>query len=174
MVMLDPKAVAIVGVGAILPDAPDAASFWSNIQAGRYSIAEVPPDRWRVDLFYHPDASQPDKTYAKIGAWVRDFRLDPLKMGLAIPPRVLDQMDPAQQWAISASHQALNDYGYPNRPLDTARTAVILGNALAGEYHYNSSFRLRLPEYTDALTTTAAFRALPLEAQRALLEGLRT
>ncbi|TLN17429.1 beta-ketoacyl synthase, partial [bacterium] len=49
----------------------------------------------------------------------------------------------------------------------------ILGNALAGEYHYNSSFRLRTPEYTDALTSTAAFRALPPEAQRALLDGLQ-
>ena len=171
--MLDQKAVAIVGVGAVLPDAMDAASFWRNIQAGRYSITEVPPDRWRVDLYYHPDASQPDKTYSKIGAWVRDFRLEPQKMGLAIPPRVLDQMDPAQQWAIAASHQALSDYGYPTRALDPARVAVILGNALAGEYHYNSSFRLRLPEYSDALTQTAAFRALPPEAQRAMLAQLQ-
>ncbi|HWQ04001.1 MAG TPA: SDR family NAD(P)-dependent oxidoreductase [Longilinea sp.] len=171
--MLDPKAVAIVGVGAILPDAPDANSFWKNIQSGRYSITEVPPDRWRVDLYYHPDASQPDKTYSKIGAWVRDFRLEPQKMGIAIPPRVLEQMDPAQQWAIAASYQALNDYGYPTRALDPARTAVILGNALAGENHYDSSFRLRLPEYSDALTKTAAFKGLPPESQRALLVGLQ-
>ncbi|GEM_PF-6512983 len=94
--MIDQKAVAIVGVGAVLPDAPDAASFWRNIQADRYSITEVPPDRWRPELYYHPDASQPDKTYSKIGAWVRDYRFDPLKLGLAIPPRVLDQMDPAR------------------------------------------------------------------------------
>ena len=171
--MIDQKAVAIVGVGAVLPDAADAASFWRNIQAGRYSITEVPADRWRVDLYYHPDASQPDKTYSKIGAWVRNFRLEPHKMGLAIPPRVLDQMDPAQQWAIAASHQALSDYGYPLRALDPARVAVILGNALAGEYHYNSSFRLRLPEYSDALTQTATFRSLPPEAQRALLAQLQ-
>ncbi|GAP15606.1 polyketide synthase module [Longilinea arvoryzae] len=171
--MLDPKAVAIVGLGAILPDAPDVASFWRNIQAGRYSITEVPPERWRVDLYYHPDAHQPDKTYSKIGAWVRDFHLEPLKMGIAIPPRLLDQMDPAQQWAIAASHQALSDYGYPQRPLDPARVAVILGNALAGEYHYMSSFRIRVPEYTDALTQTEAFRSLPADVQRALLEGLR-
>ncbi len=171
--MLDPKAVAIVGVGAILPDAPDANSFWKNIQAGRYSITEVPHDRWRVDLYYHPDANQPDKTYSKIGAWVRDFYLDPQKMGIAIPPRVLEQMDPAQQWAIAASYQALNDFGYPKRALDPARTAVILGNALAGENHYNSSFRLRLPEYSDALTQTPAFKMLPADTQQALLKGLQ-
>jgi len=28
------KAVAIVGVGAIMPDAPDAKIFWKNIKDG--------------------------------------------------------------------------------------------------------------------------------------------
>ena len=32
------KAVAIVGVGAVLPDAPDAPTFWDNLVRGRYSI----------------------------------------------------------------------------------------------------------------------------------------
>jgi len=34
-------AIAIVGVGAILPDAPDVQTFWENIQAARYSITDV-------------------------------------------------------------------------------------------------------------------------------------
>ena len=33
------RAIAIVGIGAILPDAPDANSFWANLTAGRYSIS---------------------------------------------------------------------------------------------------------------------------------------
>ena len=36
------RAIAIVGVGALLPDARDAASFWENVKSGRYSISEVP------------------------------------------------------------------------------------------------------------------------------------
>ena len=31
-------AIAVVGVGAILPDSPDAASFWSNLTDGHYAI----------------------------------------------------------------------------------------------------------------------------------------
>ena len=45
-------------------------------------------------------------------------------------------MDVAQQWAIACTREALEDYGYPKRPLDLDRTAVILGNAMAGEKHY--------------------------------------
>ncbi len=36
------RAVAIVGVGAILPDAPSAAAYWENILNQRYSISDVP------------------------------------------------------------------------------------------------------------------------------------
>ena len=50
--------VAIVGVGAILPDAPDAPSFWTNLREGRYSISDV-TDRWDADLYYDPDPSAP-------------------------------------------------------------------------------------------------------------------
>ena len=125
--MNETKAVAIVGMGAILPDAPDPQTFWRNIQAGLYSIREVPPDRWRTDFYYDPDPLVPDKTYSKIGGWVQGFKFDPFKMGIAIPPRVLSVMDEAQKWAITASYQALVDYGYPKRQLDSERVAVILG-----------------------------------------------
>ncbi|WP_322807154.1 beta-ketoacyl synthase N-terminal-like domain-containing protein, partial [Thermanaerothrix sp.] len=82
--MSETKAVAIVGVGAILPDAPDAPTFWQNIKQGRYSVTEVPRERWDPDLYYDPDPRAPDKTYTKIGAWVREFRFEPLKWGIPI------------------------------------------------------------------------------------------
>ena len=31
--------VAVVGMSAIMPDAPTADAFWQNITAGRYSIS---------------------------------------------------------------------------------------------------------------------------------------
>ena len=35
------RAVAIVGAGAILPDAPNVAAFWQNVKTGRYSIRRL-------------------------------------------------------------------------------------------------------------------------------------
>ena len=40
------RAIAIVAAGAVLPDAPNVASFWDNIKKGRDSITEVTPERW--------------------------------------------------------------------------------------------------------------------------------
>ncbi len=136
------RAIAIVGAGAILPDAPTVPAFWENIKNGRYSVTEIDPKRWDPALYYDPDPSVPDKTYSKIGGWVRDYVWDPMKWRLAVPPRVVDAMDGAQKWAIACAREALEDYGYPKRPLDPDRTAVILGNAMAGERHYLTALRI--------------------------------
>ena len=82
------KAVAIVGIGAVLPDAPNARVFWTNIKEGRYSITDVTSDRWDPTLYYDPDPKAPDMSYSKIGGWVRDWEWDPLKWRMPIPPRV--------------------------------------------------------------------------------------
>ncbi len=170
--MMDGKMIAVVGLGAILPDAQDVASFWNNVLTNKSSITEVPADRWNVDLYYDPDPAAVDKTYSKIGAFVRDTPIDPFKLGLAIPPKVLAVMDLAQQWAIAASAQALKDFGYPERPLDSERVGVIFGNANGGESQYRSTFRANLPEYHAALQTSPEFARLPAEVRQQILSEI--
>ena len=160
------RAVAVVGLGAVLPDAPNVEAFWKNVTSSRYSISDVSPDRWDPALYYDPDRNAPDKTYSKIGGWVREFEWDPLKWHLAIPPRVADAMDNAQRWGIACTREALADYGYPARPLPTERTAVILGNAMAGERHYLTALRAYFPEYARELEESASFVALPAAVRR--------
>jgi acyl transferase domain-containing protein len=63
--------IAVIGVGAIMPEAPDAETFWANITGGRYSITDVPAERWNRELYFSADHSEPDKTYSTIGGWVR-------------------------------------------------------------------------------------------------------
>ena len=167
------RAIAIVGTGAVLPDAPNVSAFWKNITAGRYSISEVTPERWDPALYYDPDHNAPDKTYSKIGGWVREYSWDPLQWRLAIPPRVADAMDVAQRWAIACTREALADYGYPDRPLNTDRTAVILGNAMAGERHYLTAMRAHFPEYARELDASAAFAALPAAVRREITREWR-
>lgn len=168
------RAVAIVGVGAVMPDAVDANAFWSNIKSGRYSISDVPKERWDPDLYYDPDHDAPDKTYSRIGGWVRDYAWEPLKWKVAIPPRVVLGMDGGQQWAVNCTHQALVDYGYPKRPMDAERTAVILGNAMGGEKHYITSLRIYFPEYATELEKSESFAALPDSMRRDITRELHT
>ncbi|HSF85943.1 MAG TPA: beta-ketoacyl synthase N-terminal-like domain-containing protein, partial [Acidimicrobiia bacterium] len=167
------RAVAVVGVGAVLPDAPNADAYWENLTQGRYSISEVTSDRWDPALYFDPDPKAPDKTYSTIGGWVRDVDWSPLEWRLPIPPKVSDAMDRTQKWSVVASREALLDYGYPDRAaLDPDRTAVVLGNAMAGDMHYLTSLRAYFPEYAEELTRAPSFTALPADAQAAIVEEL--
>ncbi|HNU04408.1 MAG TPA: beta-ketoacyl synthase N-terminal-like domain-containing protein, partial [Anaerolineae bacterium] len=161
------RAIAVVGLGAILPDAPNAPAYWQNIKNKRYSISETPPDRWGIADYYDPDPSAPDKTYSKIGGWVKGFQFDWKKY--RIPPKVAAAMDQGQQWAVTIAAEALADYGYPERPLNTERTGVILGTAMGGELHYLTTMRIQFPEYRKALESATEFRQLPPAVQEAIL-----
>ncbi|HNP84591.1 MAG TPA: beta-ketoacyl synthase N-terminal-like domain-containing protein, partial [Kouleothrix sp.] len=161
------RAVAIVGVGALLPDAPNAPTFWKNILAKRYSITEVPSERWSAASYYDPDPAAPDKTYSKIGGWVRGFTFDWQRF--RIPPKVAAAMDESQQWAVTIAAEALADFGFPDRPLNTENTGVILGTAMGGEMHYLTNLRVSFPEYARALEAVPEFQHLPSELRATLL-----
>ncbi len=161
------RAVAIVGLGAVLPDAPNAPAFRDNVWKKRYSIIDVPPERWNVDDYYDPDPSVPDKTYSKIGSWVRGFEFDWKRF--KIPPKVSEAMDEGQQWAVTIAAEALADYGWPDRKLDTERTAVILGNAMAGEHHYLTTLRIQFPECARWLNEAQEFLDLPADVRQRIL-----
>jgi len=163
--------IAIVGLGAIFPDAPDADTYWSNLCEGRYSIGPVPSERWSPEQFFDVDRAAPDKTYSALGGWVRDFEFDWKRF--RVPPRVAAAMDEGQQWAVSAAAAALADYGYPDRPLDTERTGVVLGAAMGGDLHLDTHVRIAFPEYADALEQVEEFQALPEQLRDAILERWR-
>ncbi|HRW18314.1 MAG TPA: type I polyketide synthase [Dermatophilaceae bacterium] len=165
--------VAIVGLAAIMPQAPDGDAFWANITGGRYCITEVPPERWDPALYYSPDHSARDKTYSTIGGWVRDFEWDPIRWRMPIPPTVAAQMDQGQRWALSAGRRALMDAGWPTWGIDSDRIAVILGNAIGGEKHYQSSMRIQLPEALKRLEESPTLRGLSREQQVAIVEETR-
>jgi len=170
--MKDPanRAVAIVGMGAVLPDAPNAPAFWENVKNGRYSVSEVSPERWDPNDYYDPDPKAPDKSYTKIGGWVREWEWDPIAWRMPIPPRVGEGMDLTQKWAILCAREALADYGYPGRKLDPERTAVILGNAMGGDMHLYSAARILFPEFRDELDKAPTFADLPEKVRAAIVE----
>ncbi len=155
-----PRAVAIVGLGSIMPDAPDTAAFWQNLINGKSSITDVDKNRWDPELYYDPDRKAPARTYSKIGGWVRDWQWEPLKWRMPIPPKVSDAMDDAQKWAIVCTRELLADYGYPERPLNPERTGVILGNALGGDLHLMTASRALFPEFSQQLLKSPSFLGL--------------
>ncbi|MDE3074270.1 MAG: acyltransferase domain-containing protein, partial [Chloroflexota bacterium] len=120
-----PAAVAIVGMGCILPGAPDLPTFWSNVLNKVDAITEVPPDRWDWRLYYDEDRNAPDRTYSRWGGFVPDTPFDPVEFGM--PPSSLRSIEPFQLLALAVVKAALRDAGYSGRPFNRERASVIFG-----------------------------------------------
>ncbi|MFJ4839924.1 SDR family NAD(P)-dependent oxidoreductase [Streptomyces sp. NPDC088746] len=118
--------VAVVGVGAVVPGATDAAGYWRIVTGGRDLMTEVPPSRWRVEDHYDPDPAASDKTYARRGAFLPEVDFDPMAYG--VPPANLPATDTSQLLALMVADQVLADAGGP-AGVDRERTGVVLGAA---------------------------------------------
>jgi acyl transferase domain-containing protein/NAD(P)H-dependent flavin oxidoreductase YrpB (nitropropane dioxygenase family)/NAD(P)-dependent dehydrogenase (short-subunit alcohol dehydrogenase family)/acyl carrier protein len=144
--------VAIVGVAAIFPGAPDTDAFWANIVAGTNNIREVPPERWDVATYYDPNATGVDagkKTPCKWGGFLDDVPFDPLAYG--IPPKSLAAIEPVQLLALEIAKRALADAGYEKRSFDRARTAVIFGAEAGTDLSTAYSFRAMFPHFVGEI-----------------------
>ncbi|HMM40682.1 MAG TPA: beta-ketoacyl synthase N-terminal-like domain-containing protein, partial [Thermomicrobiales bacterium] len=120
-----PARIAVVGIGSILPGAPDAETFWANVVDKVDAVTEIPASRWDWRQYYDPDRSKPDKIYSKWGGFIDDVLFDPVEFGM--PPRSLQSIEPFQLLGLLVVKAALEDAGYATRPFDRERTSVVLG-----------------------------------------------
>ncbi|MFK7928905.1 MAG: beta-ketoacyl synthase N-terminal-like domain-containing protein, partial [Myxococcota bacterium] len=170
-------AIAIVGMGCRMPGAQDLETFWANIKNGVSAIGPVPVERWDPELYFDADPNTPDMTYTKIGGFIRDFVFDAKRF--RIPPRVAIRVDPVQQLALHAVHDALadaklqlNNRDNEGRPFDRERCAVILGNSLGGELKDDYAIRLGWPAVRKKMAESQALASLPADQREALLTEL--
>ena len=165
--------IAVVGIGLRFPGSDSPETFWDQIVTGRSGICEVPADRWEnVDFYYNPDPKVPDRTYAKIGGFIRDFIFDPLKY--RIPPAVAQKMDRSQQMAVACCGDALRDAGLAADDLKGKKVGIILGNSMGGEITDLYAARVVLPRTISRLKESIASLGLDAEAEEALIEAFRT
>ena len=118
--------IAVIGLAGILPDAENLNQYWENILNEVNCIREVPSSRWKIDEYYDPDPSIPDKTYSKYGGFIPDIKFDPMEFGL--PPNILEVTDVSQLLSLIVAKNAIADAGYANASEDILdHTGVILG-----------------------------------------------
>ncbi len=175
--MSEQEKVAIIGLGGVFPDANGIKQFWDNICRGHVAIGEIPADRWDWRLYFSEDHSAPEKSYSRIGGFIKSIRFDAKRF--RIPPKTLDAIDEVQQLALLAVADALEDAGYeafagagPGKPFDRERTAVIVGNSMGGEAEDRTSLRVWYTHARAALEKTDALERMPADVRAALLIDL--
>lgn len=132
--------IAIVGLGALYPRSGDLREFWANVVAARDCITDVPATHWRVEDYYDPDPSAPDKTYCKRGGFIPTVDFNPVEFGL--PPNILEVTDVLQLLSLVVAKQTLADCVSAG---DRSRTGVVLGITGANSLTQPLATRLQTP-----------------------------
>jgi acyl transferase domain-containing protein/NAD(P)-dependent dehydrogenase (short-subunit alcohol dehydrogenase family) len=118
--------IAIIGMSAIYPKAPDLKGFWHLMRAGVDGIGELPDSHWKAEDYFNADAKAPDMTYCKRGGFLEPHLFDPTEFSL--PPNTLEATDTSQLLGLVAAKAALEDAGYgAEREFSRETVSVIIG-----------------------------------------------
>jgi acyl transferase domain-containing protein/phosphopantetheinyl transferase len=135
-----PLDIAVVGMAALFPGAPDLETYWRNIRSGFDAITDVPAGRWDP-VFYDPASYAVDRVYCKRGGFVDAYAtFDAL--GFGVMPVAVRGTEPDQLLTLQVATRAIADAGYDGRPFPRERAGVILGRG-----GYASAARTRLEQF---------------------------
>jgi phthiocerol/phenolphthiocerol synthesis type-I polyketide synthase C len=141
--------IAIVGASCRFPGAEDLEGFWRMLDSGEDAVSEVDPQRWSTKFFYHPDRSEPGKSYTWAAGLINGVDLfEPSFFGIS--PREAAQMDPQQRVLLELVWHAIEDAGIPTSKIAGSTTGVYIG-ASTTDY---SDLRLGDPASTDSYFMT--------------------
>jgi acyl transferase domain-containing protein len=142
--------IAIVGMSALFPQAPNLETYWDHIVRKVDAIVDIPEDRWRIEDYFDPDKSAPDKTYSRRGGFLPEVDFDPMEFG--IPPNLLEQTDSSQLLGLLVAKNALEDAGYAEASEEIRdRTGVILGVTAGMKLLGSLTSRLQYPIWEKVL-----------------------
>ena len=132
------RGIAIVGMGALFPGAPDLATFWRNIRDGVDAIDDAPASRLDPVWFEPAAEASAGRFGCRRGGFVaeRDAVFDPGRYG--VMPSAADAADPDQLLGLKVADAALADITSGRLP-DRERIGVIVGR---GGYLTSAQARL--------------------------------
>ena len=142
--------IAIIGMGGIFPNARNLNEYWENIHSGNTFFEEMPDEYWQMDSFFSPDHSIAEKSYTKLGAFVKDFEFPYLKYKL--PPKIMKEVDRAQLIAIEATSEALKTANIKPKSKELEKAVTVLGTSGVDAFAHSTIF-LRRHGFFNNLST---------------------
>ncbi|HZI15284.1 MAG TPA: beta-ketoacyl synthase N-terminal-like domain-containing protein, partial [Myxococcus sp.] len=165
--------IAVVGLGAVLPGAPNVAGLRELLRERRPSLTEVPAERWDWRRYHAEDPGVPDRTSCKRGGFLRDIPFSPADFQL--PPNGAHELHRMDRALLVAAREALADAALTPQVLRRQQGAVILGFMGYGTpSQRNVVFKARLPEMLDAARASLEASGLPQARRQELLARAET
>lgn len=141
--------VAIVGSACrFAGDATSPAAFWNLLSNPVDLTKEVPPERFNIKGFYHPDGAHHGTTDSPKAYWLeQDHRVFDASF-FNITPMEAEAIDPQQRMCLEVVHEAMESAGYTLQQYAGKAVAVFAG-VMTGDHETNNG--------RDELTTSQYF-----------------
>lgn len=166
--------IAVVGLGALFPDAKTVDQYWQNIVNKTVSIRPLPEEMLEREVYYRPELfmarDKQDKSITEIAAWIQDLEFDTVRR-YKIPPSVAEHMDPNQHAALYATDQAIANESLKN--VSNERIAVLLGNGMVGTSYGNALVSVQYEMIKHYMRKHPAFQKLSQTEQDEVIEYVR-
>ncbi len=157
----DTDAIAIVGMGAVLPGGLTLQSFYDLLDRGESAIGPVPADRWNLSRALDSSLPRAWHTVGGIGGFVQGFVYDWRRH--KVPPKQIAAANPLQFMLLDAADAAIAEACGVDGKIDfnRTRTGVVVGTMFGGEFSNELQMGLRLPETVQLLRTACERRHIP-------------
>lgn len=123
-----PEPIAIIGSGCRFPGKSNSPSkLWDLLHEPRDLLTKIPPDRFNVEAFYHPDPSHHGTTNVQDSYFLSE---DPKRFDahfFGIQPMESDSIDPQQRMLLETVYESISAAGLTIEALQGSSTAVYVG-----------------------------------------------
>ncbi|PQO29748.1 type I polyketide synthase [Bremerella cremea] len=159
------RAIAVIGMGCILPGADQLDQFWQLIQSGTDPKSPPPEGRWSPQNL----AKAAAKGLVPRGGFITDYQYDWRKH--RVPPKQVLEADPLQFMFLDAAEKALADAGYDRDSIPQELAGVVVCTEFGGDFSDNLEMGLRLPEMQAMLAKRLAQRGVAAEQIESISEN---
>jgi|GEM_PF-774000 len=154
----DEQAIAVIGLGCVLPGAENPTAFWNLLSGGVDPKGPIPADRWNPAVAIRAAQGAAPDPNSLVGGFIHGFEYDWKRH--KVPPKQVQQADPLQFMLLEASDQAMKDAGYDAKPFNRENVGVVVGTEFGGDFSFQLQLGLRIPElerHIEALLTKRGF-----------------
>jgi phthiocerol/phenolphthiocerol synthesis type-I polyketide synthase C len=145
------ESIAIVGASCRFPGAENLDEFWQLLASAGDAVSEIDDRRWSTRFYYHPNRSEPGKSYTWSAGLISGVDLfEPSFFGIS--PREAAQIDPQQRLLLELAWHAFEDAGIPPSKMSGSATGVYIG-ASTTDY---SDLRIGDPAGADSYFMTGS------------------
>ncbi|SFU71420.1 Beta-ketoacyl synthase, N-terminal domain [Clostridium sp. DSM 8431] len=130
--------LAIVGYGCVFPpDSYDTEKFWDNIITAKPGVDEMPESSWKKELYYDKDRHTEDKTYCKLGAYVKNYEFPKVEEKLNLNKGKIEGLNRSQLMLLDTIIQSLKKGNISIDELNSNDVSMVVGNML-GDYSFSN------------------------------------